>query len=178
MQKVLSSLAEVLEVALRSTRFQEVDRPAAAGGQERTKREEELQRQVEGDSAQGPVVKAKKGPSAPSLDEWDGHVAAGQAEYRGWCLFCVAGKGKSEAHRRMEASRRHGQSRTSSGLRPRRQRARRQSIAKFGGQVLEGSLVDHLCKGTQHRWTVGKLVNDVIMSGVQTLVVKSDQEVM
>ena len=25
------------------------------------------------------------------------------------------------------------------------------------------------CKGTQHRWIVGKLVNDVIMGGVQTL---------
>ena len=33
------------------------------------------------------------------------------------------------------------------------------------------------CKGTQHQWIVGKLVRDVIMSGVQTLVVKSDQEV-
>ena len=33
------------------------------------------------------------------------------------------------------------------------------------------------CKGTQHRWIVGKLVNDVIMSGVQILVVKSDQQV-
>ena len=33
------------------------------------------------------------------------------------------------------------------------------------------------CKGTQQRWIVEKLVNDVIMSGVQTLVVKSDQEV-
>ena len=32
------------------------------------------------------------------------------------------------------------------------------------------------CKGTHHRWIVGKLVNDVIMSGVQTLVIKSDQE--
>ena len=32
------------------------------------------------------------------------------------------------------------------------------------------------CKGTQHRWIVDKLVNDVIMSGVQTLVVKSSQE--
>ena len=32
------------------------------------------------------------------------------------------------------------------------------------------------CEGTQHRWIIGKLVNDVIMSGVQTLVVKSDQE--
>ena len=42
------------------------------GGRERTVREEELQRQVEGDASQGPVVKAKKAPSGPSLDEWDG----------------------------------------------------------------------------------------------------------
>ena len=56
------------------------------GGRERTEREEQLQRQIEGDAAQVPVVKAKKAPSAPSLDEWDG-------EYRGWCPFCVAGKG-------------------------------------------------------------------------------------
>ena len=27
------------------------------------------------------------------------------------------------------------------------------------------------CKGTQHRWIVGKLVNDVIMSDMHTLVV-------
>ena len=47
-------------------------------------------------------------------------------------------------------------------------------------QVLEGSLVDHTpCTVRRYsdRWTVGKLVNDVIMSGLQTQVVKSDQEV-
>ena len=32
-------------------------------------------------------------------------------------------------------------------------------------------------RGNLYRWTVGKLVNDVITSGVQALVVKSDQEV-
>ena len=31
-------------------------------------------------------------------------------------------------------------------------------------------------KGTQHRWIIGKLVNGVIMSGVQVLVVKSDHQ--
>ena len=61
------------------------------GGRERTQREEELQRQVGDDSAQGPVVRAKKAPSAPSMDECDSHSAAGHAEYRGWCPFCVAG---------------------------------------------------------------------------------------
>ena len=78
------------------------------GGRERTQREDELQRQLEDDSAQGPVVRAKVPSSAPSMDEWDGHLAAGHAEYRGWCPFCVADKGKSETHRRMEASRDHG----------------------------------------------------------------------
>ena len=33
------------------------------------------------------------------------------------------------------------------------------------------------CKGTRPRWMVGKLVKDVITSGVQTLLVKSGQEV-
>ena len=47
------------------------------GGRERSQREEDLQRQVEDDSAQGPVVRAKKAPSAPSMDEWDGRLAAG-----------------------------------------------------------------------------------------------------
>ena len=38
-------------------------------------------------------------------------------------------------------------------------------------------LMTHLVpwKGTHH-WWIGKLVNDEIMSGVQTLVVRSDQE--
>ena len=47
------------------------------------------------------------------------------------------------------------------------------------GRFSKDGWITHLapCKGTQRRWTVGKLVNDVIVSGVQTLVVKSDQEV-
>ena len=32
------------------------------------------------------------------------------------------------------------------------------------------------CEGAKYRWTIGKLVNEVITSGVQTLVVKSHQE--
>ena len=84
------------------------ERPMIPGGRKRTQREDELQRQEEDDSAQGVVVRAKKAPSAPSVDDGDGHLAAGHAEYRGWCPFCVAGIGKSEAHRRMEASRDHG----------------------------------------------------------------------
>ena len=44
-------------------------------------------------------MKAKKAPSASSLDECDGHLTTGHAEYREWCLFCVAG--------RIEAARDH-----------------------------------------------------------------------
>ena len=79
-----------------------------SGGRDRTDREEEMQRQIVSDAAQGPVVKAKKAPSLPCLVEWDGNLAAGHTEYRGWCPFCVTGKGKSEAHRRMEVIRDHG----------------------------------------------------------------------
>ena len=82
------------------------DRPVDAGGRERTAREEQLQRQLESDTAQGQVVKAKRAPSA-SLVEWDGHLEVGHAEYRGRCPFCIACKGKSEAHRRTEAPRDH-----------------------------------------------------------------------
>ena len=66
---------------------------------------------------------------------------------------------------------------TSSGLRFHGQGNRRQSVANSGGEVHKTSLVDHPVpfKSTQHRWIIGKLVNDVI-SGVQTLVVKSEQE--
>ena len=41
------------------------DRPVVAGGRDRTAREEQLQRKVENDTAHGPVVKAKRAPSAP-----------------------------------------------------------------------------------------------------------------
>ena len=66
----------------------------APGGPERTEREEQIECQIEGDAAQRPVVKAKKAPSAPCLDEWDGQEAAGHTEKPGWCPFCVAGKRK------------------------------------------------------------------------------------
>ena len=43
------------------------ERPVVPGGRESTDRKEQLQRQVVGDAAQGPVVKAKKDPSALSM---------------------------------------------------------------------------------------------------------------
>ena len=141
-------------------------------GRERTEREEQLQRHTEGDTAQGPVVKAKKDPSGPSLDEWDG--------YRGWCPFCVAVKGKSEAHRRMEEPHDHGHLElhlddACMGW----EAGDRASPTLVGTFPKDRWVITHpvSCKGTQHRWIFGMLVNDVITSGVQTLVVESDQEV-
>ena len=137
--------------------------------------------QAEVKSTQGPGVKAKKAPSAPSMDEWDGLLAAGHTEYRGRCpFFCVAGKGKSEAHRRMEASRDDGHPEPhldyANKGREMEDRASPILVCMFSK---DRWLITHPvpCTGTQHRWIVGKLVNDVIMSGVQTLVEKSDQEV-
>ena len=129
----------------------------------RTEREEQLQRQIEDVAAQGPVVKAKKAPSAPSLGEWDGHLAAVHAKYRGWCPFCVAGKGKSEVHRRIEH---HGHPELHLDYavmgRENEDRASPILVGKFWK---DRWLVTHPvpCKGTKHRWIIAKLVNDVII---------------
>ena len=135
-------------------------RPRVPGGRERTQREDELQRQVEDDSAQCPVVRAKKAPSALSMDVWDGHLAAFQAEYRGWCPFCVAGNGKSEAHRRIEASRDRGHPELHLDCcymgREAEDRASPILVGQFSKDV----------------WLVTHPVNDVIMS----VVIKFDQE--
>ena len=124
-------------------------------------------------------MKAKKAPSAPALDEWDEHLAARHDECRGWYPSYVAGKGKSEGHLRMEASRDHGHPELHLDyafmVRETEDRASPILVGKFSK---DRWLITHPVpsKGTQHRWIIGKLVNDVIMSGVQTLVVKSDQE--
>ena len=116
----------------------------------------------------------KKDPSAPpSLDEWDRHLAAGHAEDRGWCPFCVAGKGKSEAHTRIETSCHHGHPElhlVSANIgREAEDRASPMLVGKFSKD--RWSITHPVpCKGTQHRWIVGKLLSDVIMSGVLTLV--------
>ena len=43
-------------------------------------------------AAECPVVRAKRAPLTPSMDEWEDHLAAGHAEYRGWSRLCVAGE--------------------------------------------------------------------------------------
>ena len=148
-------------------------------GRERTQREDELQRQVEDDSAQGPVVRAKAGPSAPSIDEGGGQLAAGHDEYRGWCPFCVAGKGKNEAHRRMEASRDHEHPELHLDSSYMGREAEDGASPILAGKFSKDRWLvsqPEPCKSTEHRCIVGKLVNDVTMSGVQTLVIKFDQE--
>ena len=119
------------------------ERPVVPGRRERTEREEQLQHQIEGDAAQQPVVKAKKAPSAPSLDEWDGHLAAGHVEYRGWCPFRVAGIGNSEAHRRIEASRDHGHPELHLDYVFMGGETEDRASPNSGGQVLKRSLADH-----------------------------------
>ena len=47
---------------------------------ERTQRKDELRLQVDENTAEGLVVRAKRAPLTPSMDEWDDHLAAGQAE--------------------------------------------------------------------------------------------------
>ena len=125
------------------------------------------QRQVESDTA----CKGKVASSVPMLDEWDGHLAARHAEYRRWCPVCVAGKGKSEAYRRMEASRDHDHPELHLDYVSRCREAVDRASPILVGKLSQGRwLITHLvpCKGTQHRLIVGKLVNEAIMSGVQT----------
>ena len=61
------------------------DRPMVQEGRGRTQRKHELRRQMDDDTAQFLVVRAKRAPSASTLDELDDHLAAGHAEYRGRC---------------------------------------------------------------------------------------------
>ena len=114
-------------------------------------------------------MKAKKAPAVPMLDEWVGHLAAGHAEYRGMVShFALLAK------EGMEASQDHGHPE----LDPDYAYMGREAEGRASpilGHVLEGSLVDHTPCAVQ-RYVVGKLVNDVIMSGVQTLVLESDRE--
>ena len=64
------------------------ERPAVSGGRERTQREE-LQCQVENDTAEGSVVKTMRILLVPSLVEGDDHLTAGL------CTFRVTDGGKS-----------------------------------------------------------------------------------
>ena len=51
-------------------------------------------------------MKAAKSPALPSKEEWDDHMAT-HPQYRGWCPFCVSGRGKVQEHKTLEAERDH-----------------------------------------------------------------------
>ena len=78
------------------------ERPAVSGRREKTQREE-LQCQVDVNTPEGLVVKTVKILLVTSLGRCDDRLTAGV------CTFRVIERGKSEAHRRMEASRAHVQ---------------------------------------------------------------------
>ena len=90
------------------------------------------------DTAQGPAVKAKKAPSAPSLSG----MGIWQLDTSMMVSICVAGIGKSEAHRRMEALRDQGHPELHLDY-ANMGRETGQSVTSSGGQIIEGSLVDH-----------------------------------
>ena len=63
--------------------------PMVLGERERAQRNDELRLEVGDKTAEGLVVRAKRASPAPSMGEWDDHLAAGHVKYRGWCLLCV-----------------------------------------------------------------------------------------
>ena len=133
------------------------ERPVVPGVRGRTEREEPSQRQVEGDTAQGPVV----GPA------WTNIISIWQPDtprIENGVHSALLAKGKSEAHRRMEASRDqvHPEFHLDYAFmgRETEDRASPIPVGKFSK---DRWLITHPvpCKGTQHRWIIGKLVNDV-----------------
>ena len=123
---------------------------------------EGLRCSVESDAAEGPVVKTMRVLLAHSL---------------GKCMFREIDRGKSEA--RLPSSFDHGHLEVHLDCacvgRATEDRESSISVDRF---LKDRWLVarSKKCEGTQYRWTVGKLVNEVITSGMKALVVKSDQE--
>ena len=90
----------------------------------------------------------------------------------GMCLFRVTDRGKSEA--RLPSSRDQRHRACMDGA-----TEHRESLISVDRFVKDRWFVARSvrCEGTQHRWIAGNLVNEVILSDVQTLVVKFNQEV-
>ena len=112
----------------------------------------------------------KKAASAPSLDESDGHLAARHEQYRGLSILRCWKKGVQ----RIDGLRHHESMHPGLHLdhafmgRKTEDRASPILVGKFSKD--RWLTTDPMpCKITQHRWIIGKLVNDVIMSGVRTL---------
>ena len=60
----------------------------------------------------GAAVKPLRAPHEPTAEEIEEHNASGHAHYRAWCPHCVAGKGKADSHRQLEAERDHARTPT------------------------------------------------------------------
>ena len=60
----------------------------------------------EADDAEQSKLAPKRGPSDPTPEEEEEHCAH-HAQYRSWCRACVAGRGKTRAHKQLEAEREH-----------------------------------------------------------------------
>ena len=146
------------------------ERPAVSGRREKTQREE-LQCQVEVDTAEGLVAKTVKILLVTSLGRCDDCLTAGV------CTFRVIDRGKiearlpsSRAHVQME---RHPEFHLDCGA----TEDRESWMCGFSkGQWLIAR--DKECENAQRCFNVDKLVNETITSNVQALmVVESDQEV-
>ena len=55
--------------------------PIVPGERERAQRNDELRLEVGDKTAEGLVLRAKRAPLTPSMDEWDDHLAAGHVKY-------------------------------------------------------------------------------------------------
>ena len=120
----------------------------------------------------GSVVKTVRVLLVPSLGEGDDHLTAGLCHR-------VTDRGNSEAHRRMEASRDRGHLEFGLGCTCMERATEDRELPILVDRFLKDRWLvaqNKKCEDTQHRWIVGKLLNEVTTSDVQTLVVKSDQE--
>ena len=132
--------------------------------QEKTQREE-LQCQVENDTVEGPVVKSM---SVPSLEKENDRLTAGL------CTFRVTDRGKCEVRLPSSRVHRHLEFHLGCACMERATEDRESLMCRFSK---DRWLVarDKECEDAQHRWIGSKLVNEVITSDVQALVVESDQ---
>ena len=66
-----------------------------------------MMRQAFEEDVGGAALRPLRAPHEPTEAEIDEHNASGHANYRALCPHCVAGKGKAESHRQLEADRDH-----------------------------------------------------------------------
>ena len=108
----------------------------------------------------------------PRWGQSDDHLTTG------FCPFHVIGRGKSEAHRRMEASRGHGHLECHLDCEYMKRATEDRELPILVGKFSKDRWLvarNKKCDDTQHRWIVDKLVHELITSSEHTQVVMSDQ---